>query len=480
MIQATTTIGNTNANALANLNSRMGMCFARSRCELCPRRPGYGIVKPSGPVDSPILLVGEGPAKNEDRLGAPFVGNTGKELDMQYLPLAGIDRSQVRVTNAVKCSCYGYANPGRDLAMDCATKFLAREIEIQKPKVIVLMGGVACSLVPDLQIEYHHGTPIDGELFGHECWIFPTYHPAIGMHDTRFMTFLRADFQALGRFLNGQWFGAADPFEGAHDYRRLETPGQVRATLPEGRIYQLAIDTEFDREGFWCLSYCLEPGSGYMIAKQDTWALLELFNRLRHDRPLIGVHNYLADVEPLHQAGFDLPDDRFLDTMAGLYQLQSHHLGLKGIAARMFGMRMSSFEDVVMPHSRLKAVEYLAEAEERLYPQPYLGKRQWRINRKIGSFLKAYFDPAKSTPCPYERWRQWSDLEHETVERYNGPWPEPTIDHAPLAESVPYACADADATLRLMRELPWLLGRTTRQAMRWEITSKPNRAILLS
>src|SRR5262245_8572344 len=71
------------------------------RCALCP---GVNNVVPDcGSERCSVMLVGEAPGKDENKHGIPFVGKTGTELSEQYLPLADLDRSQLRVTNAVKC-----------------------------------------------------------------------------------------------------------------------------------------------------------------------------------------------------------------------------------------------------------------------------------------------------------------------------------------------------------------------------------------
>src|SRR5438132_6880062 len=71
-------------------------------CERCPLYIGATqAVGGEGPVPASIMLVGEQPGDQEDRAGKPFVGPAGKLLD-RALQEAGVDRSKVYVTNAVK------------------------------------------------------------------------------------------------------------------------------------------------------------------------------------------------------------------------------------------------------------------------------------------------------------------------------------------------------------------------------------------
>src|SRR3954463_8263417 len=75
---------------------------AAERCTACPLyQDNTGTVWGEGPHDARIMLVGEQPGDSEDKQGRPFVGPAGRILD-ECLAAAGIDRSTVYVTNAVK------------------------------------------------------------------------------------------------------------------------------------------------------------------------------------------------------------------------------------------------------------------------------------------------------------------------------------------------------------------------------------------
>lgn len=74
------------------------------RCRLCPLcdEGGRGPVLSTGPVDAPLMIVGEGPGGVEDEYGGPLVGPSGQLLDKALLSV-GITRDHVYVTNIVKC-----------------------------------------------------------------------------------------------------------------------------------------------------------------------------------------------------------------------------------------------------------------------------------------------------------------------------------------------------------------------------------------
>ena len=73
-------------------------------CERCPALVDSRsrIVNGAGPTDADLVFVGEAPGANEDDQGEPFVGRSGTVLD-DALRDAGLARSDVRITNCVKC-----------------------------------------------------------------------------------------------------------------------------------------------------------------------------------------------------------------------------------------------------------------------------------------------------------------------------------------------------------------------------------------
>ena len=72
-------------------------------CQDCPLCEGrQNIVMPDGDPKSPVAFVGEAPGADEDRLGKPFVGKSGKVLS-RLMEEVGLVRSTVFITNTVKC-----------------------------------------------------------------------------------------------------------------------------------------------------------------------------------------------------------------------------------------------------------------------------------------------------------------------------------------------------------------------------------------
>jgi uracil-DNA glycosylase len=88
-----------------------------------------------------VMLVGEAPGAQEDLAGEPFVGRSGQLLD-SLLTEAGLDRSLVAVANVLKCRPPGNRKPRRAEVARCHP-WLARQIELVDPRVLVALGGTA-------------------------------------------------------------------------------------------------------------------------------------------------------------------------------------------------------------------------------------------------------------------------------------------------------------------------------------------------
>ncbi len=133
------------------------------KCSLYKYRTN--IVLGEGPVPCDIMLVGEAPGKDEDITGRPFVGMAGKVLEMM-LEYAGMKRTQVYITNTVKCRPPNNREPTVEERLACRS-CLDEELESVRPKRILALGKTALSSFSD-----------SGKDF--EVW--PLYHPAYALY----------------------------------------------------------------------------------------------------------------------------------------------------------------------------------------------------------------------------------------------------------------------------------------------------------
>ncbi len=115
------------------------------KCGLCSGR--QSVVFGEGCLDSKVLFIGEGPGRDEDEQGRPFVGRSGKLLTDIIEKGMKMPRSHVYITNVVKCRPPGNRDPKPEEVAACSV-YLEKQIEVITPKVIVAVGGVAgCALL---------------------------------------------------------------------------------------------------------------------------------------------------------------------------------------------------------------------------------------------------------------------------------------------------------------------------------------------
>ena len=115
---------------LENELNNCSQCYLRKDCK--------SPVGWFGNPESPIVFVGEGPGSVEDDYGCPLIGPSGQLLD-KALWAAKMTRDRVLTTNVIKCRPKNNRTPDIAEADFCAKLWLDRELEIIKPKVVVLI-----------------------------------------------------------------------------------------------------------------------------------------------------------------------------------------------------------------------------------------------------------------------------------------------------------------------------------------------------
>jgi uracil-DNA glycosylase family protein len=156
---------------------------AAAGCTACDlHKTGTQTVFGEGERGAEVMFVGEQPGDQEDLQGRPFVGPAGKLLD-QGLEEAGIDRSQVYVTNVVKHFKWQargkrriHQKPNWSEIAACRP-WLEAELDVVKPRVLVCLGATAAQalLGRDFRVSRRRGEPVDSELAEH---VVATVHPS--------------------------------------------------------------------------------------------------------------------------------------------------------------------------------------------------------------------------------------------------------------------------------------------------------------
>ncbi|HWB51831.1 MAG TPA: uracil-DNA glycosylase [Stellaceae bacterium] len=112
--------------------------------DACPlKRTATNTVFADGNPAAPVMIIGEAPGADEDRLGKPFVGRAGQLLD-RMLAAIGLDRSGVQITNVIYWRPPGNRKPTPQEIAACLP-FVFRHIALSRPKMLVLAGGTAAS-----------------------------------------------------------------------------------------------------------------------------------------------------------------------------------------------------------------------------------------------------------------------------------------------------------------------------------------------
>jgi uracil-DNA glycosylase family 4 len=156
-------------DSLEKIRADIGDC---TRCKLCEKRTNivFGVGNPK----AELVFVGEGPGRDEDAQGEPFVGRAGQLLT-QMIEAMGLKRSDVYICNVVKCRPPENRLPEKD-EIEICSPFLLRQLDTIKPKIIVALGSCA---VQTLMQTKQGITGLRGKFFPFRGMkLMATYHPA--------------------------------------------------------------------------------------------------------------------------------------------------------------------------------------------------------------------------------------------------------------------------------------------------------------
>lgn len=148
-------------------------CLNCRKCGLCEVRSNvvFGVGNPRAKV----MFIGEGPGRNEDLQGEPFVGAGGQLLD-KYLAAVDLDRrTNIYIANIVKCRPPQNRDPLQEEQEACMD-WLRNQTALLRPKIIVCLGRIAAMRIikPDFKITREHG-----QFFKKgNIYMMATLHPA--------------------------------------------------------------------------------------------------------------------------------------------------------------------------------------------------------------------------------------------------------------------------------------------------------------
>lgn len=168
-----------------------------AKCKIC-KKNSVGVAVPGeGNPNADIVFLGEAPGKNEAITGRPFIGRAGKLL-RGLIADSGLKDEDVFITSPVKY-LPKYVTPTLE-DIEHGRIHLNKQLDIIEPKIIVLMGRVACvaMLHRNCQISQEHGTTIkqDGRTY------LLVYHPAAPLYSPKLRLEIAKDFKKLKKLVS--------------------------------------------------------------------------------------------------------------------------------------------------------------------------------------------------------------------------------------------------------------------------------------
>ena len=187
----------------ARLKTLQEICSGCRNCTLGATR--NKLVFGEGPLNPMVMFVGEGPGKEEDETGRPFVGRCGKLLRNMIIAI-GLDlEKEVYIANVVKCRPPSNRPPEPEEIEQCG-KLLKKQVEIIRPKRVVLLGKTA---VKGLLSEHSKMTIGALRKISPEMLLFEgipmkvTYHPSSLLRDPSRKSLAYEDFKEIESIVSG-------------------------------------------------------------------------------------------------------------------------------------------------------------------------------------------------------------------------------------------------------------------------------------
>lgn len=177
--------------SLSQLDILRDQCLACQRCIL--RKGCKQVVFGDGNPSASLMLIGEGPGADEDRIGIPFVGRAGQLLD-RILDAAKIKRGDIYIANIVKCRPPGNRLPLQP-EVDACLPYLQKQIALINPEIIVCLGALAMRTLIDKNSAISRSR---GQWhFREGRRIIATYHPAALLRDPSRKKDVWTDFKEI-------------------------------------------------------------------------------------------------------------------------------------------------------------------------------------------------------------------------------------------------------------------------------------------
>ena len=209
---------------VATIDALAAMASVCTSCRLSETR--QSVVFAAGSPDADVMVVGEGPGRQEDEQGVPFVGRSGQLL-MRLLAEQDIARDDVYIANVVKCRPPSNRDPRPD-EIDACKPYLRRQIQLVDPKVVITVGNFSSKLLLNTTIGI---TKIRGQSYA--WWgryLVPTFHPAAALRGgQRVADDIRSDIAIVRSLLDGRLASEGESTD-------HEPPGRTEADVHDEQL----------------------------------------------------------------------------------------------------------------------------------------------------------------------------------------------------------------------------------------------------
>jgi uracil-DNA glycosylase len=158
-----------------------------------------------------VMVIGEAPGRDEDRVGKPFVGRAGQLLDKMLASIGLARERNCYITNVINWRPPGNRDPSPEEAAVCLP-FLRRHIELANPGLIVLLGAVAARHVMGISdgIMKSRGRWLQYRVGDHLVPVMPTLHPAYLLRQPAHKKLAWRDLQAVAARMEELGLGLPD------------------------------------------------------------------------------------------------------------------------------------------------------------------------------------------------------------------------------------------------------------------------------
>lgn len=313
------------------------------------------MIPPVGPVPARVMLVGEAPGADEERLGEPFVGQSGQELN-RMLQEAGISRSECFITNVARVRppandiSHFIAKSKKDITSEHhehrgkfvkrpildGINLLAKEIALVKPNIIIAFGNTSLwALTGKWGILRWRGSMLVGD-FGKK--VIPTVHPAAILREWSLRAIAVQDLRRAATYRDGReypkpaWSFTIQPqFETVMVQlsrlldRAVDGPLVLSVDIETAFGHIDCLGIAWSQNDAICIPFRTRTSpQGYWSEDQETLVVFALYQLLCHPNVQVVGQNLLYDCQYIYRFWHFVPRVRFDSMLA-------HHVCFAGL-----------------------------------------------------------------------------------------------------------------------------------------------------